>query len=51
MNDHIFDDEYSGVGGEYVVDPNTGKRVPVKAEKPAPETKPAKTTKTDAKAE
>lgn len=24
----LFEDEYSGIGGEYVIDPNTGKRVP-----------------------
>lgn len=28
----IFDDEYRGVGGTFVIDPTTGKRVPACAE-------------------
>lgn len=33
-------DEYKGMGGSYIVDPKTGKRVPAKPEQPAPEPQP-----------
>ena len=33
-------DDYHGMGGSYIVDPKTGKRVPAKPEQPAPQPQP-----------
>ena len=35
VSDTVFDDEYAGLGGSYVVDPETGLRVLVERTQPA----------------